>query len=65
MRSEWDQADIELDGAKKRAVESATVLESDSESDSDSDSDSYLDPGGEVLSSGASRSSGAEWSGAE
>ena len=46
----WEQAGIDLEGAKKREAEAAT----DSESDSDS--------GGED-SSGASGLSGAEWSG--
>ena len=48
----WEQAGIDLEGAKKRAAEAAT----DSESDYDS---------GREESSGASGSSGAEWSGAE
>ena len=48
----WEQASIYLEVAKKKAEEEATDLESDSES------------GGEE-SSGASGSSGTEWSGAE
>ena len=44
----WEQAGIDLEGAKKRAAEAAT----------------HSDSGGEE-SSGASGSSGAEWSGAE
>ena len=50
----WEQAGIDLEGEKKRAVEAAT--DSDSELDSDS---------GGKESSGASGSSGAEWSGVE
>ena len=52
-RQWWDQAGINLEGAKKRASVAATDLESDSDSDSDAD------PGGEEESSGASGSSGA------
>ena len=48
----WEQAGIELEGAKKRA--SALEAATDSKSDSDS--------GGEE-SSGASGLSGSEWSG--
>ena len=48
----WEQAGIDLEGAKKRAAEAAT------------DSESESDLGGEE-SSGASGSSGAEWSGVE
>ena len=55
----WEKAGIDLEEAKKRAAEAATVLESES------DSESNVDPGGEEESRGASRSSGAEWSGAE
>ena len=58
-RQWWDQDGTDLEGAKKRDAEAATVLESDS------DSDSNADPGGEEESRGASGSSGAEWSGAE
>ena len=52
----WEQAGIDLEGAKNRASEAATVLELDLELDAD--------PGGEAESSGASGSSGEEWSGA-
>ena len=55
----WDQAGIDLEGAKKRAAEEATVLESEL------DSDLNAGPGREEESRGASGSSGAEWSGAE
>ena len=55
----WEQAGIDLEVAKKRATETATVLESES------DSESNAEPGGEEESRGASSSSGAEWSGAE
>ena len=48
-----------MGGAKKRAAEAATVLESES------DSESNADPGVEEESRGVSGSSGAEWSGAE
>ena len=63
----WDQAGIDLEGAKKRATETAIALESESESDSDSDSDSEsnADPGREEDPRGVSGSSGAESSGAE
>ena len=56
----WDQADIDLEGANKRAEETATVLELELESDTESNADW----GGEE-SRGASGSSGAGWSGAE
>ena len=59
----WEQAGIDLEGAKKRAAEAATV--SDSESDLDSDSELNADPGGEEESRGASRLSGEERSGVE
>ena len=55
----WEQAGIDLEGAKNRAAEAATVLESKSYSDSNADL------GREEESRGASVSSGAEWSGAE
>ena len=55
----WDQVGIDLEGAKKREAEAATV------SDSELDSESNADPGGEEESRGAIGSSGAEWSGAE
>ena len=65
----WEQAGIDLDGAKKRTMEAATVSELDSESDSELDSESNAEsnaePGGEEESRGASGSSRAEWSGAE
>ena len=53
----WKQAIIDLEGAKKRAA-----VEAEAAADSDSESD--LDLGGEEPS-GASGSSGPEWSGAE
>ena len=61
----WEQAGIDLEGAKKREAEAATV------SELESDSESNADPGGEEESrglsglSGKSGSSGAEWSGVE
>ena len=55
----WEYAGIDLEGAKKRTAEAVSVLESESDSDSDAD------PSGEKESSGASGSSGAEWSGVE
>ena len=55
----WEQASIDLEGAKKRAEDVVTVLESESESDSNAD------PGGEEDLRGASGSSGSEWSGVE
>ena len=54
-----EQAGIDLEGAKKKVVEAATV------SESESDSESNADPGREEDSRGASESSGAEWSGEE
>ena len=51
-----------MEGAKKRAAEAATGLESESESELDSESNA--DPGGEEESRGANGLSGAEWSGA-
>ena len=53
----WEQAGINLEEAKKRAAEAAPVLESELYS--------YTDPGGEEDLSGASGSSGVEWSGVE
>ena len=53
-RQWWEQARIYFEGAKKNSAEA--------EADSDSESDLDL---GEEESSGASGSSGAEWSGAE
>ena len=50
----WDQAGINLEGAKKRSAEAATVLESES------DLESNADLGGEEESRGASGSSRAE-----
>ena len=47
----WEHSGIDLEGAKKRAVEAATV----------SESESYSDSGRKE----SSRASGAEWSGAE
>ena len=55
----WEQSGIDLAGAKKRAAEAATVLESES------DLELNAEPGGEEESKGASGSSGSEWSGAE
>ena len=59
----WDKDGIDLEGAKKRAAEADTVLESESEAESDLELNKDL--GGEEESKGASGSSGAEWSGAE
>ena len=50
----WQQAGIDLEGAKKKAAEAATDLESDLDLDS-----------GQEESSGASGLSGADRSGAE
>ena len=58
----WEQAGIDLKGAKKWAAE-ATV--SDSESKSESDMKSNEDLGGEEESKGAIGSSRVEWSGAD
>ena len=58
----WEQEGIDLEAAKERAAESkATDLESDSESEAKSEEGW----GGISASSGVSRSSGAEWNGAE
>ena len=55
----WDQAGINLEGAKKRAAEAATFLELELESDLELEleleSESELEPGGEEESSRASR----------
>ena len=73
----WEQSSTHLERVKKRASEAATILELESdlesesglESESESESELELDtetvPGGFEESSGASRLSGAEWSGAE
>ena len=53
----WDQAGIDLEGAKKRAAVTETV------SESELDSELNADPGGEEELRGASGSSGAEQSG--
>ena len=55
----WDQAGINLEGAKTRASEAAEV------SESELDSDLNAEPGGDEELRGANGSSGAEWSGAE
>ena len=55
----WEQASIDLEGAKKREAEEATV------SESELDLELNADPGVEEESRGASGLSGAEWSGAE
>ena len=39
----WEQASIDLERAKKRSAEAATVFESDLDSDTNADSDSYAD----------------------
>ena len=59
----WEQARIDLEGAKKRAAESTTRSETESEEESDVELNGYS--GGEKYSQGASGSSGAEWSRAE
>ena len=62
-RGWWEQDRTNLEGAKKRSAEGATVLELESKSDLDSELNT--NPGGEEESRGESGSSGAEWSGAE
>ena len=62
-RKWWGQAGIDLEGARKRAEESMTRLETESEEESDGEPNGVA--GGEEESQGASGSSGAEWSGAE
>ena len=59
----WEQAGVDLEGAKKQAVESTSRSETESEEDSYGEPDGVA--GGEEESQGASGSSGAEWSGAE
>ena len=59
----WEQAGIDLKGAKKRAAE--TMIRSETDSEEESDVESNGDSGGEEESQGASGLSGAEWSGAE
>ena len=64
MSQRWrDQVGIDLEGAKKRVVESNTRSETESEEDLDGEPNGVA--GGEEESHGASRSSAAEWSGAE
>ena len=53
----WEQAGIDLDGAKKRAAEIATVLESETDSESESDPGRYEESSGASWSSGAGRKS--------
>ena len=57
----WEQAGIDLEGAKKRAVESTMRSETESEEELDVESNGGL--GGEEKSQGEIGSSGAEWSG--
>ena len=59
----WEQDGIDLEGAKKQASETTTILEPDSEEESDVELNG--DSGVEVESQGASGSSGAEWSRAD
>ena len=59
-----DQAGIDLEGARKRAAESTTRLETESEEESDRDPERVAGGGNEEYQ-GASGSSGEEWSGAE
>ena len=59
-RQWWEQAGIDLEGTKKRAMESTTRSETDSEEESDGESNGYA--GEEGGSQGAIGSSGAEWS---
>ena len=61
----WEQAGINLEGAKKRAAESTTRLEMDTESEEELDREPNGVAGGEEESQGESGSSGAEWSGEE
>ena len=55
----WEQAGIDLEGAKKRATESTTISETESEEELDRESNGAA--GGEEESQVASRSVGAEW----
>ena len=59
----WEQAGIDLEGARKQAEESMTILETELEEESDGEPNGVA--GGEEDSQGASGSSGAEWSGTE
>ena len=59
----WEQDGIDLEEAKKRAVETTTISESDSEEEADVESNEDL--GEEEESQGASGASGSEWSGAD
>ena len=61
----WEQAGIDLEGAKKQSAEAMKVLESELESEAESDVESNEDSGIEEEYKGASGLSGAEWSGAE
>ena len=57
----WDQAGIDLEGARKQAAVSVTRLETESEEESTGEPTGDAG-GGEEESQGASGSSGAEWS---
>ena len=59
----WEQAIIDLEGAKKRAAESTTRSETESEEDLDGESNG--DARGEEKSQGVGGSSEEEWSWAE
>ena len=59
----WEKIRIDLEGEKKRAAETTTILEAESEEEADVESNE--DSGREEESQGASGSSGAEWSGAD
>ena len=59
----WEQDEIDLEGAKKRAVEITTRSDPDLEEEGDVESNGDL--GGEDDSQGASGSSGSEWIGAD
>ena len=60
----WEQAGIDLEGARKRAAESTTRSETESEEESDGEPNGVAG-GGEEESQGARGSSRVEWSGAE
>ena len=56
----WDHTVIDLEGAKKRVVETTTISELESEEESDMEANA--DSGGEEKSKGTRGLSGSEWS---
>ena len=61
----WEQMGIDLKGAQEKAAAAAAETETEADSESEDDPDGAAGGRGEEESQGVSRSSGAEWSGAE